>query len=171
MSHILTCRSLRLKPITLEDINEVHRLWTDPEVRRFLWDDVIISRTQALAAVRQSLSEFDQYRYGLWLALTKKKGDVAGFAGLRRTKSAANPELLYGFYPRFWGKGLATEAGAAILDYAFEELQLETIEATTDAPNAASVRVLRRLGMEPTGESMGTLYRQLHFSVTNISTD
>jgi RimJ/RimL family protein N-acetyltransferase len=45
------------------------------------------------------------------------------------------------------GQGLATEAARAVLAYGFEQLQSPRITAATDPPNAASVRVLERLGM------------------------
>ena len=49
-------------------------------------------------------------------------------------------ELLYGIAPEHWNKGLATEAANAIIRHGFDTLGFERIEASTDAPNAASVR-------------------------------
>src|SRR5262245_58754509 len=56
-------------------------------------------------------------------------------------------ELLYGIAPDRWNKGLATEAAIAMIGYGFEVLGFERIEASTDALNAASVRVMARAGM------------------------
>jgi ribosomal-protein-alanine N-acetyltransferase len=54
--------------------------------------------------------------------------------------------LLYGLWPAWWGTGLATETGQAVLRYAFG-LGHESVEAATDPPNVASIRVMERLGM------------------------
>ena len=54
---------------------------------------------------------------------------------------------MYGITPTYWKKGLATEAAKAVLHYGFEELRVEKIWGGADAPNAASIRVLEKLGM------------------------
>ena len=46
-----------------------------------------------------------------------------------------------------WGRGLATEASTAVIDYAFDELGFRELLASTDPPNRASIRVMERLGM------------------------
>ena len=60
--------------------------------------------------------------------------------------------MLYGLLPGFWGRGLATEAAAAVLRFGFEQVGLEEIFAGADSGNAASVRCMERLGMSPAGE-------------------
>jgi [ribosomal protein S5]-alanine N-acetyltransferase len=50
-----------------------------------------------------------------------------------------------------WGRGIATEAARACLRYAFLEAGLDRVVAGVDAPNAASTRVLEKLGMKPVG--------------------
>lgn len=53
--------------------------------------------------------------------------------------------------PFLWGRGLTTEAAMAVVKAAFDELELRKVCATTDAPNAASIRVLEKLGMRREG--------------------
>jgi len=48
----LRTERLILRPWTLQDVDALHLLWTDPDVRRYLWDDVVISRERAVGAVR-----------------------------------------------------------------------------------------------------------------------
>jgi ribosomal-protein-alanine N-acetyltransferase len=66
---------------------------------------------------------------------------------LIRREADAPPELMYALAPEYWGQGLATEAARAVLAHGFEQLQSPRITAASDPPNAASVRVLERLGM------------------------
>jgi 8-oxo-dGTP diphosphatase len=62
------------------------------------------------------------------------------------------PALGYWLGKPYWGNGYAREAVAAVIDYGFETLGLETIRAYTDPSNAASQIVLRRCGLEPIGD-------------------
>ena len=138
---------LHLRPFSLDDIDTLHRLWTNPDVRRYLWDDEIIPRETAEAVVRSSLTSFQEHRFGFWVLTIPNEETVIGFCGLRFFDDPPEVEILYGLDPTHWGKGLATEAAQAILRYGFEQLGLTQIWGGTDAPNVASIRVLERLGM------------------------
>lgn len=143
---VLTTARTRMRPVTPADVDGMHALWTDPAVRKFLWDDQIIDRERAAQAVDISCRDFAAHGFGLWLIQDKQSGEPIGFCGLRASEHGV-PELLYGLWPRWWGRGLATEAARAVLDYAFAQLGHTSIEAATDVPNLASVRVMTRLGM------------------------
>ena len=139
---------LRLDPVREPDLESLHALWTEPSVRRYLWDDVIIPREKAEETLRKSLASFARDGFGLWALRLIGDQDLIGFAGLRRiAELPLEVELLYGLHPRFWGRGLATEAAAALLERGFVRHGLERVWARADAPNAASFRVMKRLGM------------------------
>ncbi len=125
----------------------MHRIWTDPEIRRFLWDDQIITREQAEAVLRASLDSFAVERFGIWAVSIKPSREIVGFCGMRRTEDSGEVELLYSVLPGLMGQGIASEAAASILRYGLEEIGLESITARTDAPNIASVRVMQKAGM------------------------
>jgi RimJ/RimL family protein N-acetyltransferase len=57
----------------------------------------------------------------------------------------------YCFDEPAWGKGYATEAVGAMLQWAYRELDLNRVEAELDTRNAASARVLEKLGFEREG--------------------
>jgi [ribosomal protein S5]-alanine N-acetyltransferase len=134
-----------LRPVEERHVDAMHALWIDPDVRRYLWDDIIITRDRAAEAVAASVSDFEHHAYGLWAVHLKLTGALGGFCGLRSTDDA--PELLYGFVREYWGLGYATEAAGAVLDHAFRTLRMPAVDAATDAPNRASMRVLERLAM------------------------
>ncbi len=138
---------LRLRPFIPDDLGELHRFWTDPEVRRYLWDGRTISREQAEAVLQSSLVSFQTHGFGQWAVIHARHGSLIGFCGLRCTGDPPEVELLYGIAPPYWGQGLATEAARAVLRYGFEEKQLARIVASADTPNVASVRVMERAGM------------------------
>jgi RimJ/RimL family protein N-acetyltransferase len=72
--------------------------------------------------------------------------DLVGCGGYWHFRGGPDPELLYGVAESEWGRGLATEIGGAVLAYGVERLGLREVRASTDAPNAASARVLEKLG-------------------------
>lgn len=60
-------------------------------------------------------------------------------------------EFYYKLFPKFWGKGLATEMAKGLIKFGFEECQLHRIEAGVATQNAASIRVLEKSGMKQEG--------------------
>ena len=139
---------LRLHPVLPRDTLAMHQVWTEPDVRRFLWDDEVIPLATAAAVASASAADFATRRFGLWSIHTSGDGaSLAGFCGLRTEGIGAEPELLFGLLPAFWGHGLAREAAQAVLAYGFGTLDLPRIVAATDAPNERSARMLASLGM------------------------
>lgn len=75
------------------------------------------------------------------------RGKLIGGVGLRFSPAHSSAELGYWIGVPYWGNGYATEAARALLDYGFETLKLNRIFASHFKPNAASGRILRKLGM------------------------
>jgi len=145
---LVTAR-LRMRPYREDDIDRLWRLWTDVDVRRYLWDDETIDRDTAAAAVRDSIACSAEHDFGHWAVCRRDGADdeVIGFCGLRIHEALPEVELMYGFAPVHWGAGLATEGSRAWLRYGFEALDRPRIWAVTDTPNERSQAVMRRLGM------------------------
>src|SRR5687767_15878208 len=78
----LTTRRCVLRPITANDAEPLHELWSSPGVRRFLWDDEIIPIARTRAAVEHSQRMFEEHAYGLWGAWAPSSRDLIGFGGL-----------------------------------------------------------------------------------------
>jgi RimJ/RimL family protein N-acetyltransferase len=162
---VLVTARLSLRPCTLADVPALHALWTDPEVRRFLWDDLLIPEASARDVVEESLATFAARGFGQWVVTEREDGALLGFAGLRPLGGAGEIELLYGLRPSHWGTGLATEAARAVLDHALRELALPRVAARADSPNAASVRVMERLGMRFEGERLVQGRQTMHYGI------
>jgi RimJ/RimL family protein N-acetyltransferase len=146
MKIIVTAR-LTLRPFSLEDLDAVHALWTHPDVRRYLWDDVVIPRERAGEMLRAILTGVERNGRGMWLIYEDSAESPCGFCGFLPRKEPERGEMIYGLVPSAWGRGYATESGRAVIDYGFKTLTLPKITATADVPNVASQRVLERLGM------------------------
>jgi [ribosomal protein S5]-alanine N-acetyltransferase len=149
-----------LRPWTLADVDALHSLWTAPEVRRYLWDDVVITRDVAEQLVKSHLGTAARDGIGFWaiLALLPVESiglPIAGFCGFRYIDNGPDIELLYGLRGVHWGKGFATEACLATIEYLWRSTKIDRVYARTDPPNEKSVRVMRRIGM--TREATSTL--------------
>lgn len=147
MDQLLTTARLALRPVQITDIELVHELWTNSDVRHFLFDERVIPLDEARSIVEQSLLSFQERGFGIWLVFSHKTAQLVGFAGLIQS-SDESPNLIYGVHPDFWGNGFATEAAKAVLDYAFDTLGLKSVKADVDEPNVTSVRILEKLGMK-----------------------
>src|SRR5262249_49467004 len=112
---------LRLRPYRESDLDALHALWTDPQVRRYLWDDAVIERRLAAEVMRASIASTDALGFGHWAVCRGNGGALIGFCGFRPLDDSADIELLYGLAPPHWGRGLATEAARAMLRFGFEE--------------------------------------------------
>jgi [ribosomal protein S5]-alanine N-acetyltransferase len=145
---VLNTGRMRLRPIAIDDVDSLHALLTDPDVRRYLWGDRIIPRETVEEIIAKSLESFESDGYGYFaLELSEQAGELIGFCGHRRAETSGQIELLYGIHPRHWGEGLVAEAAREVLRFGFEACDFDQVIAATDTPNQQSVRVLQKLGM------------------------
>ena len=151
---------LVLRPWTLGDVPELVRLAGEREVaeatlrlphpyeesRGIEW----ISGHAAAWGRRESVP----------LAITSPGGDgLVGSISLQLAPAHARAELGYWIGRPFWGRGYATEAAAALVDWGFRNLDLLRVYAGHFAGNPASGRVLEKLGMRREGVLRGHLLR------------
>jgi RimJ/RimL family protein N-acetyltransferase len=96
--------------------------------------------------------------YDIWAALERATGELVGWAGL--SEPAFLPEVMpavevgWRFAPSVWGRGFATEAGAAALDHAFGAAGLGRVVSIHERDNVASGRVMAKLGMRADRETV-----------------
>jgi [ribosomal protein S5]-alanine N-acetyltransferase len=147
MKGLIETPRLYLRPFTLADVDELHRIWTKPGVRQYLWDDVVVPRAQVESIVETSSSLFADHGYGLWAVCLREPRSLIGFGGFWHFHEPPQLELLYGIDSAHWKQGYATELAHALIDYGFTQLGFTRIEASTDAAHEASVRVMERAGM------------------------
>jgi [ribosomal protein S5]-alanine N-acetyltransferase len=148
VNYALTTERLVLRPVTLGDHAALLAHWSTPDVRRFLFDGGVVSDDDVTEAIEDSARDFAAGGYGLWLIQEKDHADLVGTAGLRPLEDLGL-EIFYSLAPGSWGQGYATEAARAVVEHALGPLGLPEVLAEVDEGNAASIRVIGRLGMTP----------------------
>ena len=102
---ILETARLRLRPLTVADVDDLHRLFTQPGVRRYLRDDEVVPRERAAVLVDASVASFEAHGYGLWAVSLQNDDALIGFCGFWPFHEPPRLELLYGIAPGHWGAG------------------------------------------------------------------
>ncbi len=138
---------LVLRPLRAEDIAAHHRMFSDPDVVRYLYEDVL--DLEAATAHLQSRLSVEVPAEGQWLNLAVEcDGDLIGEVGARVVSQEHRQcEIGYGFAPEAGGQGFATEAASAIVTLCFDEFGAHRVVGRIDARHHKSARVLERLGM------------------------
>lgn len=150
MAVFLETERLVLRHFTMDDVDAVVALDSDPLVRRFVEDGETVGRAAAAGLIEHS---FDLYLrsevFGFWAATEKPAGTFIGWFHLRPRddESSGEPELGYRLVSSAWGRGYATEGSRALVDRAFESPGVQRVVAETMAVHTASRRVMEKCGM------------------------
>lgn len=146
---ILTDRLL-LRPFTVDDLEATHSFERLPEVARFLyWEPRDLEASRAFLDKRVTRVALQEEGDVLDLGVTlRETGRLIGQVLLIWTsREHQQGEIGYVLHPDFHGRGYAPEASVEMLRLGFEELGLHRIVGRLDGRNAASARVLEKLGM------------------------
>ena len=162
---MLSTERLALRPVTADDHPALLAHWTAPDVRRFLFDGAALSAAEVTETIEESIRDFAASGYGIWLIELGSRAGLVGTAGLRPLEESSL-EIFYSLAPGAWGHGYATEAARAVVEYGFGPLGLPEVLAEVDEGNAASVAVVRRLGMTPYAVVPGVLGPMTRYRAT-----
>ena len=140
---------LTLRRFRSEDTDTMVAINADPRVMEYF--PATMLREATLAHLARISDHWETNGFGLFALEIRENGQMIGFTGLTiPTYSVpASPcvEVGWRLSPDAWGKGFATEAASACLQWGFSELDLKEIVSFTFAGNTRSRRVMERLGM------------------------
>lgn len=133
---------------------------SDPAVHRYLGGiggRLLTDPAQSLEMIHFIQAQYVANGIGRWAVVLRATGEFMGWAGLKRVPGPINGrhdfyDLGYRFRPQFWRQGYGYEAAQAWLDHGFKIMQLPRISAYADAENAASRRILEKVGLQPGNE-------------------
>lgn len=150
LSRVLETPRLQLRPFTAADADDHARIYAKPEVTRFLAGGPFLGEAAAQrsrATLDLFIAHWVEHDFGVWAVVEKRARVLIGQCGLKYLPDRPEVEILYALDSPYWGRGLASEAGAAALRYGFEVARLERIVAVALPEHAASQRVMKKLGM------------------------
>ena len=157
---------LVLRPFVEADAAALFEVSQDPEVMRFIGDRTIPSMEDCWRAVATWLGHWQIRGYGPLAVVDRESGRFIGRVSLWYPYGWPAPELGYMFGRDAWGRGYATEAAGAALDWAFAHVtDLDDWISLIDPANAASVRVVTKLGETPRGETELCGHRVLVYGI------
>ncbi len=151
MTKILETERLILQTWTFEDADALFGICRDAEVMLRIGDG---KPYESVERAKKFLDWAVLYQketgFCRWAVVEKSSGKIVGSCGFARLDSG-EVELGYLFAREVWGKGFATEAASACLQYYFERIGAETIIAITDIDHEASQNVLTKIGFTQRG--------------------
>lgn len=174
MKQYIETRRLILRSWQEADIPHLTRMNSDGKVMEHFLKK--LSYEETIAMYNQIQEEFARYGFGTYAVTEKDTSTFVGFVGLHNVTFEVDfvpaVEILWRLLPEFWGKGYATEAATACLNYAKNELKLKEVVSFTSLPNKRSEHVMQKVGMtrikefnHPLLEPNHPLYRHILYKV------
>jgi len=146
---IIETKRLILRPFTNDDVLDVLEFGSNPLVTKPTGDSLIFSEKEALDIITNIwLKEYNTIGYGRYAVVYKADSKVIGFSGLKLDEEIGATDIGYRFLPKYWGKGIATESSLPFIKMGFEQFNLNEIVGLAFKTNIASIRVLKKLGMQ-----------------------
>lgn len=161
---LLTTERLVLRRFAEADLDHLYALDNDPEVMRWINGGTPTPREVIARDILPGFCRHDPAHpaFGFWAAIEKNSGAFVGWFCFRRADpSGETANLGYRLVRNTWGRGYATEGARALIRMGFEQLGVARVVASTYEYNAASRRVMVKLGM--------TLTRRFRLSAEEIA--
>ena len=141
---------LILRPPRAEDFDGFAELQGDADAARFIGGAV--TRAEAWRRFLWQPGAWLVQGFGMFSMIDRRSGLWLGQLGPWRPEGWPGNEIGYSLHPDAWGRGYATEAGVAAIDWAFEVLGWDEVIQSIDADNTASQQVAMRLGARNRGQ-------------------
>lgn len=138
---------LTLRPLTADDAQFMVRMWTDPQVYRFIGGAKTPDETRH--KIQEAISHQNLHGYARWAVTLKTTGELIGLCGPmnKRLDAVEEIELGYAFPQIHWGFGYATEAARASVVQCLQGLGFTRVVAIVHPGNLPSIRVIVKIGM------------------------
>ena len=144
---------LRLKAADLSDVDFI---WSATRFDGFndglTWNPPS-EKSELVAVAERNKSYWQEGKAYMFTSELAESGEYVGRTGVSRMKSDSEWSFGFWVHPNYWGKGYATEAGQAVLDFGFTKLEASKIITAHAIWNNASKRVIEKLGFHFTGEN------------------
>lgn len=146
MKNELFTQRLHLRKMIVADSPDLFKIWSDPDVTKFMNISCFTNESQAKEMI-EILDELSQTNKAIrYSMIDLKSNEIVGTCGFNSIDfENARAEIGYDIAKIHWGMGYAPEGIRALIKHAFEDLQLNRIEAKVEPANLNSIKVLKKL--------------------------
>lgn len=152
---IIETNRFYMRKITMDDVDDMFELDSDPKVHIYLGNNPIRTKAEAKDGIQYIMNQYEKKSIGRFAVIDKANDDFLGWSGLKFETELRKEfdyfDLGYRFKQKHWGRGIATETAIASLKFGFEKLGLKEICGCADVDHGASNKVLKRVGLIPAG--------------------
>jgi RimJ/RimL family protein N-acetyltransferase len=147
--NVLESERLVLREFDLDDAEFILELLNETAFVRCIGDKGVRTRADAREYLEKGpLDSYRRFGFGLYLASLRGDGMPIGMCGLVKREGLADADVGFALLSRYWSRGYAAEAAAAVLDYGRRILNLGRIVAIAKPDNRASLAVLEKIGLK-----------------------
>ena len=152
MDLILETERLIMRPMLHEDAEALFDMDKNPEVHKYLWQKPFTTIEQIHDYISNIRNQYESNGIGRFSTIIKETNELIGWTGIKyindHVENGKTNFYDYGYRlnKKSWNKGYATEASKAWLDYGFNKMNIEEMNAYTHFENGASNHVLQKVG-------------------------
>jgi len=139
---------LILRRFTEDDAPLLLQLNSDPNVVKYVHERPLQTEDEAREIIVSIILPQYELNLGRWAIHTKADAEFIGWCGLKYLPKKDEIDLGYRLHKKCWGKGYAIEAAIHTLEYGFNTLKIPLIVGKAHVDNAASLKILEKIGMK-----------------------
>ncbi len=150
--HVIETQRLALRHLKAGDAPFILELLNEDGFLEFIGDKGVRSLADARQYIAKGpVDSYRRYGFGLYLTSLREDGTPIGICGLVKRDALPDVDLGFAFLARYWLRGYASEAAAAVLAHGRKVLGLKRIVAITALGNRGSMAVLEKIGLRLEG--------------------
>lgn len=152
MNLLIETPRLILRPLEISDAEAMYAMDSNPNVHKFLWQNPTKDISETIQIIHSVQQQYEQNGIGRFATILKATGEFIGWTGIKfvndHIENGKTNFYDYGYRlnENYWNKGFATEASIAWLDFGFNQMNIQEMNAYTHAKNDASNHVLEKIG-------------------------
>ncbi|WP_179344890.1 GNAT family N-acetyltransferase [Winogradskyella ursingii] len=155
MNITIETKRLILRPIKKNDAKDFFELDSNPEVHIYLGKKPVKTIEESQKMIDDILQQYKEFGIGRLAMINKTTNEFIGWSGLKYERNLRKEfnyyDVGYRLKEQFWGKGYATEAALASINFGFNDLKLKEIGAAAELDHIASNTILNKIGMKYSG--------------------
>lgn len=154
MNLILESQRLIYRPFELSDAQALFEMDSNPNVHKYLWQKPTLDIDESIQIIEMLQKQYKENGIGRFATILKETGEFIGWTGIKfvndHIENGNTNFYDYGYRlnEKFWNKGYASEATKTWLDYGFNEININEMNAYTHSENGASNHILSKSGFQ-----------------------